>query len=155
MHKGVSLVPARPDSPLTVGTLLTDTRLDPSLVSQLRKEIESADQLDILCSFIKWGGVRVLEDELRTFTARTDVELRVIEIVLQTFLNNVEKDNQPAVWVIGFYGSGKSHLVKVLRYLWTNEALPKGRPPREIADLAQNVAEPMPAMRHTVCRRSP
>jgi superfamily II DNA or RNA helicase len=70
--------PARPDSPLTTGTLLTGTRLDPSLVSQLRKEIETADQVDILCSFIKWGGIRVLEDDLRQFTARDGVSLRII-----------------------------------------------------------------------------
>jgi superfamily II DNA or RNA helicase len=70
--------PARPDSPLTNGTLLTGTRLDPSLVSQLRKEIETADQVDILCSFIKWGGVRVLEEDLRRFTTRAGTSLRVI-----------------------------------------------------------------------------
>jgi hypothetical protein len=70
--------PNRPDSPLDAGTLLTGTRLDPSLISQLRKEMESADQLDFLCSFIKWGGIRVLEDDLRRFTARNDTVLRVI-----------------------------------------------------------------------------
>jgi len=70
--------PQRPDSPLTTGTLLTGTRLDPSLVSQLRKELDSADTCDILCSFIKWGGIRVLEDELRQFTSRPDTSLRII-----------------------------------------------------------------------------
>jgi len=70
--------PGRPDSPLATGTLLTGTRLDPSLVSQLRKELETADQVDILCSFIKWGGIRVLEDDLRQFTARPGSMLRVI-----------------------------------------------------------------------------
>jgi hypothetical protein len=70
--------PARPDSPLAVGTLLTGTRLDPSLISELRKELETADAVDILVSFIKWGGVRVLEDELRSFTARPGAVLRVI-----------------------------------------------------------------------------
>jgi superfamily II DNA or RNA helicase len=70
--------PARPDSPLTTGTLLTGTRLDPSLVSQIRKELETADAVDILCSFIKWGGIRVLEGELKAFTARPDALLRVI-----------------------------------------------------------------------------
>lgn len=70
--------PERPDSPLSAGTLLTGTRLDPTLVSQLRKELQTADSVDILCSFIKWGGIRVLEDDLRRFTARPDVRLRVI-----------------------------------------------------------------------------
>ncbi len=68
----------RPDSPLAMACLLTGTRLDPSLVSQLRKEIASADQLDILCSFIKWSGIRILEEPLRQFTARPGARLRVI-----------------------------------------------------------------------------
>jgi superfamily II DNA or RNA helicase len=68
----------RPDTPLSVGCLLTGTRLDPSLVTQLRKEILSADRVDILCSFIKWSGIRILADELRLFTGRSRARLRVI-----------------------------------------------------------------------------
>jgi superfamily II DNA or RNA helicase len=78
VYSGGAEVPERPDSPLSSGTLLTGTRLDPSLVSQLRKEMQTADSVDILCSFIKWGGIRVLEDDLRRFTAREDVQLRII-----------------------------------------------------------------------------
>lgn len=70
--------PRRPDTPLASGCLLTGTHLDPSLLTQLRKEIAAADQVDILCSFIKWGGVRVLADELRAFTARPSAVLRII-----------------------------------------------------------------------------
>ena len=33
---------------------------------------------------------------------------------------------KPAVWVSGFYGSGKSHLVRVLEYLWRDVVLPGG-----------------------------
>jgi superfamily II DNA or RNA helicase len=68
----------RPDTPLGQGCLLTGTRLDPSLVSQLRKEIGTADRVDILCSFIKWSGVRILQDTLRAFTAQDRAQLRVI-----------------------------------------------------------------------------
>lgn len=67
----------RPDTPLSSSCLMTGTRLDPSLVSQLRKELASAAQLDILCSFIKWGGVRILGESLRTHT-ETGRRLRVI-----------------------------------------------------------------------------
>lgn len=58
----------RPDTPLSASCLMTGTRLDPSLISQLRKELSSADQVDILCSFIKWGGVRIIEESLRKVT---------------------------------------------------------------------------------------
>ncbi len=70
--------PPRPDTPLGLGCLLTGTRRDPSLVSQLKKELASADQVDILCSFIKWSGIRILEEELQAFTARPDARLRVV-----------------------------------------------------------------------------
>ena len=73
-----SAKPARPDTPLALGSLLAGTRIDPSLVSQLRKEIASANRVDILCSFIKWSGIRILEEDLRAFTARPSVRLRIL-----------------------------------------------------------------------------
>ena len=73
----LSLAPIqRADTPLSTSCLMTGTRQDPSLVSQLRKEIATADAVDILCSFIKWGGVRILEDSLTQLTA--DKPMRVI-----------------------------------------------------------------------------
>jgi HKD family nuclease len=68
----------RPDTPLGLGCLLTGTRLDPSLVSQLRKEIQTADRVDVLCSFIKWSGIRILEEALRAFAGKPGTRLRVI-----------------------------------------------------------------------------
>lgn len=68
----------RPETPLSIGALLTGTRLDPSLISQLKKEIRAAERIDILCSFIKWSGIRILENELQEFTARPSARLRVI-----------------------------------------------------------------------------
>lgn len=62
--------PERPDTPLSRSALLTSTRLDPSLASQLRKEIASAERVDILCSFVRWSGLRMILDELRTLAAR-------------------------------------------------------------------------------------
>ena len=73
-----SAKPERPDTPLALGCLLAGTRLDPSLVSQVRKELASADRVDILCSFIKWSGVRILEADLEAFTARPSARLRIL-----------------------------------------------------------------------------
>jgi superfamily II DNA or RNA helicase len=68
----------RPDTPLAFGCLLTGTRLDPSLVSQIKKEILTSDHIEILCSFIKWSGLRIIKDELQEFTLRPNTTLRVI-----------------------------------------------------------------------------
>jgi HKD family nuclease len=75
---GILQEPAeRPDTPLSTSCLMTGTRQDPSLVSQLWKEILTADRVDILCSFIKWGGVRILEEPLSMLT-NAGKRLRVI-----------------------------------------------------------------------------
>ncbi|MBZ0264052.1 DUF3427 domain-containing protein [bacterium] len=60
--------PTRPDTPLSRSALLTGTRLDPSLGLQLQKEIATADYVDILVSFIKWSGVRLVIDALENLT---------------------------------------------------------------------------------------
>jgi HKD family nuclease len=67
----------RPDTPLGTSCLITGTRQDKNLVSQLRKEFATADSIDILCSFIKWSGVRIIEDSLRT-VADSGTPIRVI-----------------------------------------------------------------------------
>ncbi|KGE04936.1 DUF3427 domain-containing protein [Pseudohaliea rubra] len=69
---------ARPDTPISETSLLTGTRLDPSLLSQIKQEMATADQVDILCSFIKWGGIGLLQDALEEFTSRPGTRLRVL-----------------------------------------------------------------------------
>jgi len=78
LYQNLGLDFSRPDTPLSLGALLTGTRQDPSLISQLKKEILSSDRVNILCSFIKWSGIRILQEELKEFTSRKGSELRVI-----------------------------------------------------------------------------
>lgn len=68
IHAGAS-GQERPDTPLARSALLTGTRIDPSLASQLSKEITAADRVDILCSFIKWSGLRLLLGALEQLTS--------------------------------------------------------------------------------------
>ena len=75
---GGGAAPPRPDTPLSETSLLTGTRTDPSLVSQLKRELASADRVDVLCSFIKWSGISLLRDALETFCECDGTELRVL-----------------------------------------------------------------------------
>lgn len=76
----------RPDTPLARSALLTGTRLDLSLGSQLRKEIATADRVDILCSFIRWSGLRVLLDDLRELATREGADGQRIRVITTSYM---------------------------------------------------------------------
>lgn len=67
----------RPDTPLTNAALFTGTASDLTLESELKKEILTADSIDILCSFIRWSGLRLLLPYLKEATA-DGKKLRII-----------------------------------------------------------------------------
>ena len=66
-----------PYSRLIHSELFTGGNSRITLESELRKEILSSDEIDLLVSFIKWKGIRILERELKEFTDRGG-KLRVI-----------------------------------------------------------------------------
>ncbi|MHC1729084.1 MAG: DUF3427 domain-containing protein [Syntrophobacteraceae bacterium] len=55
----LSRVP-RPHTPLAESSLFTGSPREPQLVHELQAEMHSADGVDILVSFIKWTGLRLL-----------------------------------------------------------------------------------------------
>lgn len=67
----------RPSTPLSDVALFTNSRMDPQLGSELRLEMASADQIDLLCAFVQWSGIRVLEEALRAAADR-GVRIRVL-----------------------------------------------------------------------------
>ncbi len=67
----------RPLTPLSETSLITNSSDDPSLGAELRAELATADRIDLLCAFVKWYGIRVLEDSLRAAKER-GVPIRVI-----------------------------------------------------------------------------
>ena len=58
-HYGRSGMP-RPHTPLAESSLFTGSPQEPQLAHELLEEMRSADQVDILVSFIKWSGLRLL-----------------------------------------------------------------------------------------------
>ena len=67
----------RPKTPLSDAALLTNSPGEPNLASELRAEIDTCDEVDLLCAFVKWHGLRLLEDELGRLHRRS-APLRVI-----------------------------------------------------------------------------
>ena len=67
----------RPATPLSDAALLTNAQDEPNLGAELRAELDTSDEVDLLCAFVKWHGLRLLEPELRRLRER-GVRLRVI-----------------------------------------------------------------------------
>jgi len=84
----VARVLQRPKTPLNDAALLTNAHGEPSLASELRAEIDSADSVDLLCAFVMWHGLRLLEAPLRS-AQESGVPIRV---VTTTYLGGTQRE---------------------------------------------------------------
>ncbi|MBB0967757.1 DUF3427 domain-containing protein [Dietzia aerolata] len=62
--------PRRPSTPLSEGALLTNARDEPGFGNELALEMESADEVDLLCAFVKFTGVTVLAPQFQLLAER-------------------------------------------------------------------------------------
>ena len=69
---------ARPTLPLRQSDLLVNGPRDLRVGHEVRLELASADRVDLLVSFVKWSGFRLLRPELKAFLARRPGGLRIL-----------------------------------------------------------------------------
>ena len=77
----------RPAIPLSDAALLTNAPNEPSLGAEVRAELETADQVDLLCAFVKWHGLRVLDSELKRLRERS----KPLRVVTTTYMGATER----------------------------------------------------------------
>ncbi|MDQ3776716.1 MAG: BREX system P-loop protein BrxC [Pseudomonadota bacterium] len=84
---------------------------------------------------------RTLRFELEHFVCEGEYQRGLVRI-LDSYVSNQGQPEQPAAWVSGFFGSGKSHLAKMLRFLWTDYTfLEDGASARGLARLPNDVQD--------------
>ena len=77
---------------------------------------------------IKADDERHLDIEVEEFVITRDVGKALNEFV-ERYLGD---PNANGVWISGFFGSGKSHLLKILSLLLDERTLPSGRKPADV-----------------------
>lgn len=80
------------------------------------------------------------EYELRTFVCEGEYH-DGLKKLLESYVQSMDSNVQPAFWISGFYGSGKSHLAKMAGYLWSDYKFPNGNTARNIKSLPQDIKD--------------
>jgi superfamily II DNA or RNA helicase/HKD family nuclease len=87
-HDGLSKISRLPQIPLSQIYLLTNNKGEPSLGSEIRAELQSADAVDIVMSFVMKQGVNLLEESLRDFAERGGK----IRLITTTYTGNSDAE---------------------------------------------------------------
>jgi superfamily II DNA or RNA helicase len=77
---GTRLSTTRPGIPLSRSALLVNGHNDFQIGNEVAREIESADQIDLLCAFVRFAGLRLIRPQVQDFLLRGG-RMRVIASV--------------------------------------------------------------------------
>ena len=77
------------------------------------------------------GADTELRAELETFVCEGQFS-DAMQRILESYLTNLNNPRQNSAWVSGFFGSGKSHLLKMLEHLWVNTPFSDGSTARSL-----------------------
>jgi superfamily II DNA or RNA helicase/HKD family nuclease len=78
---------ARPQIPLASSALLTNGSGEPTIGSEIKRELASADRADLLCAFIRWHGVRMLREPIQELRGRGGT----LRIITTTYMGVTER----------------------------------------------------------------
>jgi hypothetical protein len=84
--------------------------------------------------------IKTLRFEMETFVCDGEYA-NGLDRILNAYLGGMNRPEQQAAWVSGFFGSGKSHLVKMLRYLWEDLVFPDGASARSIVQMPDGIRD--------------
>ncbi len=113
---------------------------DPTTLEILNQGVAKVSEISQESDEERARRVRTLRFELETFVCDGEYAKGLVRI-LDAYLKGLSREEQQAVWVSGFFGSGKSHLVKVLRYLWEDYRFEDGATARSLVRLPSEVAD--------------
>jgi len=111
---------------------------DPTTLELLNNGVSKVSEINM--DGRKLNQIKTLRFELETFVCDGEYA-RGLDRILSAYLKGLGQPEQMAVWVSGFFGSGKSHLVKVLRYLWEDYAFDDKATARSLVKLPNEITD--------------
>jgi superfamily II DNA or RNA helicase/HKD family nuclease len=76
----------RPETPLSQSALLVNAPNEPALGSELRRELATTDNVELLCAFLRWSGLRLVQDRLADVIRRGGR----VRVITTTYLGATE-----------------------------------------------------------------
>ncbi|MBI2692568.1 MAG: DUF3427 domain-containing protein [Solirubrobacterales bacterium] len=90
-------LPALPATPFSQSDLLVNASGQPNFGSELKAELESAKDVDLICAFVIWSGVRHIRPALEELVSRGGR----VRVITTTYMGATEKDAVDALVEVG------------------------------------------------------